>query len=43
MKVGGVRKLTIPATQAYGSAGSPPTIPADTPLTFIVQVTAINK
>lgn len=43
MKVGGVRKLTIPAEQAYGAAGSPPTIPANTPLAFIVEVVSIKQ
>lgn len=41
MKVGGVRKLVIPADQAYGASGSPPFIAPDTPLTFIVQITEI--
>lgn len=43
MKVGGKRLLMIPAAQAYGEAGSPPTIPANTPLAFIVEVTGIQK
>ncbi|HEX6462320.1 MAG TPA: FKBP-type peptidyl-prolyl cis-trans isomerase [Candidatus Saccharimonadales bacterium] len=43
MKVGGKRMLLIPAAQAYGEAGSPPTIPANTPLAFIVEVTGIQK
>jgi len=43
MKVGGVRKLTIPASQAYGATGSPPTIPANTPLVFIIQIVAITS
>lgn len=41
MKVGGVRKLVIPADQAYGAAGSPPFIAPNTPLTFIVEITDI--
>ena len=36
MKMGGVRLLTIPSEQAYGVQGKD-TIPADTPLTFIVM------
>ncbi len=43
MKVGGKRMLLVPAAQAYGEAGSPPTIPANTPLAFIVEVTGIQK
>lgn len=38
MKVGGVRKLTIPAKDAYGEAGSPPVIQPNTPLAFIIRV-----
>ena len=37
MKIGGVRELTIPSEQAYGSSGSGSTIPADTPLKFVVM------
>lgn len=43
MKAGGVRKLVIPADQAYGPAGSPPTIPANTPLSFIVRVESVAQ
>lgn len=43
MKVGGVRRLTIPAAQAYGAAGSPPLIPANTPLQFIVRLDKIGS
>lgn len=42
MKVGGKRKLTIPADLAYGAAGSPPKIPADAPLVFDVELVAIE-
>ncbi len=42
MKVGGKRKLTIPAAQAYGEQGSGK-IPANTPLTFILEVVSIEK
>ena len=41
MKVGGRRKLTIPSSLAYGSAGVPPTIPPNTPLAFDVTLVAI--
>lgn len=42
MKVGGVRKLTIPAALAYGAAGSPPLIEANTPLVFIVKLDKVE-
>ncbi len=37
MKVGGVRVLTIPSDQAYGEAGSGDSIPANTPLKFVMM------
>jgi FKBP-type peptidyl-prolyl cis-trans isomerase FkpA len=36
MKVGGMRELTIPSDLAYGETGSGDSIPANTPLKFIV-------
>lgn len=42
MKVGGRRMLTIPSDMAYGEAGSPPTIPADAALVFIVDLREIQ-
>ena len=42
MKVGGVRKLTIPADQAYGAQGSPPLIDPNTPLVFIMKLEKVE-
>lgn len=41
-KVGSVRQLDVPSDLAYGPTGSPPQIPADTPLTFVVYVVGIT-
>ncbi len=38
MLVGGVRLLVIPPKKAYGDAGAPPTIPANTTLVFEIEV-----
>ena len=40
MKVGGRRELIIPSALAYGAKGSPPTIPANEPLVFVVDLLA---
>lgn len=38
MKVGGIRRLTVPAALGYGEAGSPPQIPANSDLVFVIQL-----
>ena len=42
LKIGGKRKLRIPADLGYGSAGSPPTIPPDAALMFDVELVSID-
>jgi FKBP-type peptidyl-prolyl cis-trans isomerase FkpA len=42
MKVGGVRKLTIPASLGYGDIGAGGTIPPGATLVFEVELLAVN-
>lgn len=42
MKVGGMRRLIIPAAMAYGDASPAPNIPAGSDLVFDIELVAIN-
>ncbi|HKR82115.1 MAG TPA: FKBP-type peptidyl-prolyl cis-trans isomerase [Candidatus Saccharimonadales bacterium] len=42
MKVGGTRRLIIPAAKAYGSASPSPNIPPNSDLVFDIELAAIK-
>jgi peptidylprolyl isomerase len=43
MREGGRRRLLIPADKGYGAQGSPPKIPADAALLFVVDLKKVTK
>jgi FKBP-type peptidyl-prolyl cis-trans isomerase len=43
MKVGGRRQVVLPPEFAYGAQGSPPTIPANSTLVFVIDLVEVGK
>lgn len=42
MKIGGLRKLTVPPELGYGKGGFPPVIPPDSTLVFEVELLGVR-
>ena len=42
MKVGGRRQIVIPPDLGYGAQGSPPAIPPNSTLVFVVDLVEVN-
>ncbi len=42
MKVGGLRKLTVPSDLAYGAAGSPPSVGPNETLVFVIRLVVLE-
>ncbi len=42
MKEGGRRIIIVPSAMGYGKAGSPPTIPPNSPLVFVVDLKSVK-
>lgn len=42
MRVGGIRRVIIPPSLGYGSAGSPPSIPGNATLVFDIELLAVQ-
>jgi hypothetical protein len=42
MKIGGRRIVIMPAALGYGAAGSPPAVPANAPLVFVIDLKSVT-